>query len=111
MTLKRKDDATTAARLDRAARFLARLDDHLPELAGHASRRAFLDGQLEGWERRYARFISTEGASEPVVDPADPLQAADFLLTITGLAARRAAHTAGEDARQRPDGDTRGDHG
>jgi hypothetical protein len=97
-----KDDAATATQLDRAARFLARLDSHLPGLVGHSTRRAFLDGQLDGWERRYARFISTEGASEPAVDEADPPQAADFLLTITGLAARRAK--LGDHA-------PRGDHG
>lgn len=73
----------------RAARFLARLDDRLPALADNAQRRDFLDQQLAGWEYRYARFIATDGASEPVVDPADPPQAGDFLLTITGLAARR----------------------
>jgi hypothetical protein len=75
-------------RVDRTARFLARLDDHLPTLADDAARRAFVDRQLAGWECRYARFVATEGASEPVTDPADPPQAADFLLTITGLAAR-----------------------
>jgi hypothetical protein len=76
---------------DRATRFIARLDDHLRTLADDASRRAFLDRQLEGWEHRYARFIATEGDSEPVADPANPPQAADFLLTITALAARRDA--------------------
>src|SRR5262249_20841495 len=55
------------------------------------ARRAFLERQLEGWERRYARFIATEGASEHVADLADPPQAADFLMTIVGLAARRSA--------------------
>jgi hypothetical protein len=34
---------------------------------------------------------STEGCSEPVAVAADPPQAADFLLTIIGLAARRCA--------------------
>jgi hypothetical protein len=76
---------------DRATRFVARLDGHLRTLADDASRRAFLDRQLEGWEHRYARFIATEGDSEPVTDPANPPQAADFLLTITALAARRDA--------------------
>lgn len=81
-----------AAKLpDRAMRFLARLDRHLPTLADQAARRAFLDRQLEGWQQRYARFIATEGESEPVIIPADPPQAADFLLTITGLMARRSA--------------------
>ncbi len=85
----------------RAARFLARLDERLPGLTDDAARRAFLDRQLAGWEHRFARFIATEGASEPVVDPADPPQAGDFLLTITGLAARRI---------MLGDQDTGGDH-
>lgn len=79
----------TAKQPDRAMRFLARLDRHLPTLADQAARRAFLDRQLEGWQQRYARFIATDGESEPVIIPAD--QAADFLLTITGLMARRSA--------------------
>src|SRR5262245_61654345 len=73
----------------RAGRFLARLDRHLPTLADGATRRAFLDRQLAGWEQRYARFIASEGASEPAGEGADPPQAADFLITITALAARR----------------------
>lgn len=76
---------------DRPDRFLARLDAKLSALADGASRRAFLERQLAGWESRYARFIASEGASEPILDPADPPQAADFLLTITALAARRHA--------------------
>jgi hypothetical protein len=76
---------------ERALRFLARLDRHLPTLADQAARLDFLDRQLEGWQRRYARFIATEGESEPVLIPADPPQAADFLLTIVGLMARRCA--------------------
>jgi hypothetical protein len=76
---------------ERALRFLARLDRHLLTLADQAARRDFLDRQLEGWQRRYARFIATEGDSEPIIIPADPPQAADFLLTIVGLMARRCA--------------------
>jgi hypothetical protein len=76
---------------DRALRFLARLDRHLPTLADQAARRDFLDLQIEGWQRRYARFIATEGGSEPILIPADPPQAADFVLTIVGLMARRCA--------------------
>ena len=81
----------TAKQPDRAMRFFARLDRHLLTLADQAARRAFLDRQLEGWQQRYARFIATEGESEPVIILADPPQAADFLLTITGLMARRSA--------------------
>jgi aminoglycoside phosphotransferase (APT) family kinase protein len=76
---------------NRAGRFIARVDAHLPTLCDDATRRAFLDRQLEGWEHRYARFLATEGASEPAADPADPPQAADYLLAITALAARRGA--------------------
>lgn len=76
---------------ERSQRFLARLDAHLPTIMDPAARRAFLDRQIGGWEHRYARFVATDGASEPVLDPADPPQAADFLLTITGLAVRRGA--------------------
>jgi hypothetical protein len=65
------------------------MDAHLPTLPDDAARRIFLDRQLDGWERRYARFVATEGCSEPAAVSAD--QAADFLLTIIGLAARRCA--------------------
>ena len=82
---------TSSEQAERALRFLARLDRHLPTLADQAARRDFLDRQIEGWQRRYARFIATEGESEPVLAPADPPQAADFLLTIVGLMARRCA--------------------
>ena len=78
-------------RSPRADRFLGRLDRHLPTLPDRVARRAFLDGQLAGWERRYARFIASQGCSEPAPDGLDRPQAADFLLTITGLAARRLA--------------------
>ncbi len=63
----------------------------------NGERRAFLDRQLDGWEHRYACFIATEGASEFAASRADPPQAADFLLTITSLAARRIA--LGRDAK------------
>ncbi len=76
---------------DRVAHFVARVDTHLSTLENDTARRAFLDRQLDGWERRYARFIASEGESEPVMFAADPPQAADFLLTIVALAARRDA--------------------
>jgi hypothetical protein len=77
-------------RPDRCARFLARVDDHLSRLADDCARRIFIEAQIEAWERRYARFIVTEGNSEVVVDPGDPPSATDFLLTIAGLASRRS---------------------
>jgi hypothetical protein len=75
----------------RATRFIDRIDAHLPTLKDAAARRDFLEQQLDGWERRYARFLATEGDCEPVTAANDPPQAADFLLTITELAARRSA--------------------
>jgi hypothetical protein len=94
MAPKHQDQARTSETQcpdDRATRFIARVDAHLPTLPDDGERRAFLDRQLDGWERRYACFIATEGASEFVSNRADPPQATDFLLTITGLAARRIA--------------------
>jgi hypothetical protein len=82
---------------DRASRFIGRVDAHLRTLADDGKRRAFLDRQLDGWEHRYACFIATGGASEFAASRADPPQAADFLLTIIGLAARRSA--LGKDAK------------
>jgi hypothetical protein len=73
----------------RPSRFFCRIDAYLPALPDNETRRIFLDRQIEGWERRYSRFLATDGASEPAADPADPPQAADFLLTIEGLASRR----------------------
>ena len=78
-------------RADRTNRFIARVDAYLPTVADDAARRVFLDGQLEGWEHRYARFVATQGASEFAANAGDPPQAADFLLTISALAARRSA--------------------
>jgi hypothetical protein len=76
---------------DRVTRFIARVDAHLPTLKDDIARRDFLDQQLDGWEHRYARFLATEGECEPVRVANDPPQAADFLLAITELAARRSA--------------------
>ncbi|MGZ3307850.1 MAG: hypothetical protein ACXU8R_04925 [Xanthobacteraceae bacterium] len=87
----RRADGSAGQPTDRARRFLARLDGHLTTHADHAARRAFLDRQIEGWQHRYARFVATGGESEPVAIPADPPLAADFLMTITGLMARRCA--------------------
>jgi hypothetical protein len=97
-----------AHRPDRTRRFLARLDAHLPSLADAESRRTFLDRQIEGWEHRYGRFLATDGASEPITDAADPPQAADFLLTIMGLATRRDA--LGQQQRRKNNMSDRNDH-
>ena len=83
----------TRDQLSRAARLLARVDAALATFPTSKARRRFLDRQVEAWERRYSRFLASEGASEGVLHPADPPQAADFLLTIAGLARRRGAFT------------------
>jgi hypothetical protein len=69
----------------RTDRYLARVDAHLPTLADDAQRRRFLRREIANWENRYGEFQATEGASAPGAD------AADFLLTILGLVARRDA--------------------
>ena len=51
------------------------------------SRLAFLEKQIAAWEGLYRAFLATEGASQPMTNPGDPPQAADFLLVITGLRA------------------------
>ncbi len=82
-----------AAARSRAERLLARIDLLLATFASDKARRIFLDHQVGTWERRYSRFIASEGASEVSLDAADPPQAADFLLTIAGLAQRRSTLT------------------
>jgi hypothetical protein len=95
MTAKQQTQICTALAAcrsaDRTRRFIARIDAHLPRLTDDRARRAFLARQLEGWERRYARFLATQGASEFAASTRDPPHPADFLLTITALAARAAA--------------------
>ena len=82
---------------DRATRFLARVDRQLEALATVGQRLDFLNQQIEGWQHRYARFICTEGRSEPDVEADDPPHSSDFLLTILELGKRRALilHRAG----------------
>jgi hypothetical protein len=86
----------TCRTANRVTRFIARVDAYLPTLKDDAARRTFLDRQLDGWERRYTQFLATEGESEPVITLSEPPQAADFLLTLTGLASRRNALDGGD---------------
>jgi len=51
-------------------------------------RQQFLEVQLTGWNYRYARFVLTQGRSEPDYLADDPPHCSDFLLTITGLSSR-----------------------
>jgi hypothetical protein len=69
---------------------MARIEQHLAMLSSDAARRCFLRQQIAAWERRYTKFVAN-GASEPVSDPNDPPQAADFVCTIMALAARKCA--------------------
>jgi hypothetical protein len=83
-----------AAPASRADRFLSRVDAALPAMTP-AEQLKFLDRLSVTWEARYRAFVRTEGKSEHYTDPRDPVSAADFLLTIIGLAARRAAIAEG----------------
>ena len=67
----------------RAERYLARVDAHLDGLPFGSERAKFLAGQLDGWEERYCEFARTDGKSE-----AADVTAADFVLTLSGLASR-----------------------
>ena len=80
---------------DRPDRYFSRVDPHLATLPDDATRRSFLAQQLAGWEFRYERWQLTEGKSEPCADHGDPPQAADFMLVITGLAARLGTRAKG----------------
>ena len=88
MTATASDDSAPTTRVQR---FLRRIDDYLAAPDDEAGRRSFLNRQVEGWEARYSPFLATDGACEPVRDGADPVHAADFLLTIAALAQRRNA--------------------
>jgi hypothetical protein len=80
--------ASPDAEADRVSRLLARVDAELPSMTSGEQRR-FLDRLIETWEARYARFIQTGGKSEFFSDKFNPVTAADFTMTIVGLAARR----------------------
>lgn len=73
--------------MTRTDRFLERIDKHLAHVPTRQQRTQFLCVQLAAWERAYARFVASDGASEPTSER-DPPHAADFTLTIAGLAAR-----------------------
>lgn len=72
----------------RADRFLARVDVHLPTLGTKLARKQFLENQVRFWERSYALFLETEGASENNESDPDPVMASDYMLTIAGLQQR-----------------------
>jgi hypothetical protein len=80
--------ANAALLSDRVERFLARVDRNLFCL-NEIERKALLNHLIDTWEWRYRNWIRTEGRSEFCADPADPIQASDFTLTITALYARR----------------------
>ena len=74
----------------RTARYLARVEARLPELANDAARRHFLSGEIDKWEERYARFIATEGESHRRSDGPDQPSAFDFVETLMALCAVQA---------------------
>ncbi|HEY7243373.1 MAG TPA: hypothetical protein VH678_05760 [Xanthobacteraceae bacterium] len=84
-------NTTTSPKPSRADRFLARVDAHLSTLSTDGARQSFVASQMRAWKARYAKFVESAGASEPATDVSDPPQAADFLLTITGLQVRARA--------------------
>jgi len=69
------------------ARYLARLDAHLPTLADDAARRAFLGAEFSKWIDRYECFQSLVDAGDWIDDGT---QAADYVITMAEISARLA---------------------
>ncbi len=74
----------------RTTRYMRRVEAHLPSLADDGARNAFVSREIERWELRYARFISTEGCSNRIGDGIDQPSAFDFTETIAALGAVQA---------------------
>lgn len=72
---------------DRVDRFLQRLDAALATLP-ESERRPWLIKVIDGLNWRYARFLCTEGESEPAYSVDDPPHCTDFLLMICGASQR-----------------------
>src|SRR5262245_17685355 len=76
---------------DRTDRYLDRLEVHLESLPSNAARCAFLGNELIKWTSRYERFLAEDEAGTIAPAPGDdPPHAADYVCTISALAARRA---------------------
>jgi hypothetical protein len=67
------------------ARYLARVDAHLPTLPDDGARVAFLNNEMSKWDARYENFGARVEAGAKV-DP--DVQAADFIVTIADLRTR-----------------------
>jgi hypothetical protein len=76
----------------RTARYMARVQTHLPALASDAARHDFIAREIGKWEERYTRFIATEGESHRSGDDAGQPTAFDFVETITALGALQARY-------------------
>lgn len=77
----------------RTDRLLERLDARLQKLPDAAARRRLLTNLIAGWEGRYAAWQRTDGASEWTAPGAEPVNAVDFIETLTGLGARMRSVT------------------
>lgn len=72
------------ASADRSQRFLKRVDRELVGL-DPLQREAFLRRKIDEMEKRYSRFIRTQGKSEYCANPKNPIHVNDFIDTIAGL--------------------------
>jgi hypothetical protein len=79
MSVPPESSSRTDRLIARVTRDIAQLDD--------VEREAFLKRRIENLQERHRRFIQSEGESEPCTDPANPIQASDFMLTLTALVA------------------------
>jgi hypothetical protein len=71
----------------RTGRYMARVAAQLPTLRDDTERRDFISREMDKWEKRYARFIETEGESHRRGDGVGQPTAFDFAETIAALGA------------------------
>jgi hypothetical protein len=81
---------TTTTSDDRVARYIARVDRHLPTLADDRARRKFLREQIEGWESRSADLQIRAAHGLPIEGDVSGA-AFDIAMTIADLGKRLGA--------------------
>jgi hypothetical protein len=69
---------------------MTRVKALLPALASDAARRNFISCEIDKWEERYTRFVTTEGESHRPSDAPDQPTAFDFVETLTALGVMQA---------------------
>ncbi len=71
------------------SRYLARVDERLPELPNDAARRGFIGDELAKWQERYRAFAARVDAG---FDPSGDVTAWDYMDTLGELDRRLARY-------------------